>query len=67
MVRYENDCVDCEAPGYPCMGSACRLRHYPHYYCDHCGEEVDKLYWYENNQLCMFCVLDELEVVESNG
>lgn len=38
MIRYEDECVGPCPQG--CMGSSCRYRHVPHFYCDHCGADV---------------------------
>lgn len=28
MLKYENECCDCQAPGYPCLGVLCpRLKY----------------------------------------
>lgn len=64
MMKVENDCCDCEAPGYPCVGESCPLRHCKHYYCDKCGEETDELYYLEDEELCEDCVLNTLKKVE---
>lgn len=65
MIRVENDCCDCAVPAYPCLGDSCPLRHQKHYYCDSCGDEVDKLYYgISGKELCTDCALGELEVVE---
>lgn len=65
MIKYENDCVDC---GLPCRGSSCPYRHVKHYYCDKCGEDVEELYDYDNQELCEECAievfLESLEKVE---
>ena len=58
MTKIENDCCDCAAPAYPCMGSACSLRHSPHFYCDKCHDDVDELYILENGEYCENCILD---------
>ena len=55
MVEYQNDCCGCAAPGYPCRGSDCPLRHNPHYYCDDCGEEA-KLQDFDGEELCSECI-----------
>lgn len=65
-VKITNECCGCAVPGYPCEGSSCYLLHVPHYYCDECGDEVETLYHYENEQLCEYCVLKRLEVVKSD-
>lgn len=60
MQRIENDCVDC---GLPCLGSNCPKRNVVHYYCDYCGYE-EKLYHYDNDEICEECLLKQFEVVE---
>lgn len=62
--RIENDCCDCAVPAYPCLGDSCPLRHQEHYYCDNCGDEVDKLYRLDGGEYREQCVLERLEVVE---
>lgn len=66
IIKTENDCCDCAVPAYPCLGDSCPLRHQKHYYCDSCGDEVEKLYIgaESGNQLCAECALEELEAVE---
>ena len=56
MVRHENQCCDCAAPGYPCRGDACPLRHVEIYYCDHCHEELDEIYDVDGEELCEECL-----------
>lgn len=64
MVTYENECCDCAVPGYPCLGDSCPNRHVKHYYCDECGEDVEKIYRFEGEELCLDCIEKRLEVVE---
>ena len=59
---YENECVGCAVPAYPCRGEYCPLRHVPHYYCNDCGNET-KLYEFEGEQLCIKCVENRLDPV----
>lgn len=61
MVKFENDCCDC---GLPCMGSSCKCRNVPHFYCDGCKEETDELYEYESGQFCESCLLKLVPKVE---
>ena len=63
MVRFENVCVDCATPGYPCLRSLCPLTKVPHYYCDWCKEEAD-IYHYNNEQVCLDCIAKDLGKVE---
>ena len=64
MITYENECCGCAVPAYPCMGDACPNRHVPHLYCDRCKEEVDTLYEYEGEQVCVDCILKSLDKVK---
>lgn len=64
MVSYENECCDCAVPGYPCIGSSCPNRHVKHYYCDECKDDVEKLYRFDGEELCLDCIEKRLEVVE---
>jgi hypothetical protein len=62
MIKYENDCVGCP-DGMPCLGNSCPNRRVPHLYCDKCGEEAEKLYDLDGENLCEECVLDSLDTV----
>lgn len=64
MVRIENDCGGCAVSAYPCLGDSCPLRHSKHYYCDDCGDEVETLYRFEGEELCIDCIEKRLERVE---
>lgn len=64
MIEYENECIGCP-PEMGCMGDACRNRNVPHYYCDECGEE-DTLYKFNGEELCVDCLLRQLEMVEGS-
>ncbi len=56
MIRYENHCCGCAAPGYPCIGIACPLRKVKVYYCDECDEELDEIYDVDDRELCEECL-----------
>ena len=57
MVKRENHCCQCAAPGYPCLGAACSLRNVEVYYCDRCGEEFDgDIYGVDDEDLCEDCL-----------
>ena len=64
MVTYENECCDCAVPAYPCIGDSCPNRHVKHYYCDECKDDVEKLYRFDAEELCLDCIEKRLEVVE---
>ena len=61
MISIENECVDC---GLPCLYTACPYYKVIHFYCDCCDEEVEDLYWFGSKQLCVDCILKQLEKVE---
>ena len=60
MVRKENECCDCAAPGYPCMGNSCPNRNVTRCYCDKCDSEIsqDEVYCYDGMDLCEDCLKD---------
>lgn len=59
MIKHENECVGCP-PEMGCMGEWCPNRNIPHYYCDHCGEEIDRdeFYVVDGYDLCEDCLKD---------
>lgn len=63
MVRLEDECVGCP-PEKGCLGSCCPHRNIMHLYCDDCGYDVEKLYKYDDEELCEECLLKRFEVVE---
>lgn len=60
MVKYENHCCDCAAPGYPCLGSLCSRRRVEVHYCDNCGFELEKINIDEDtgDELCDECLAE---------
>lgn len=66
-MQYEDDCVGCDAPAYPCLGSDCKRRKVPHFYCDNCGDECEPeaLYVYSqyDKWLCQSCLTDQFKTV----
>lgn len=65
MIEYENECCDCAAPAYPCLGERCPRRRVPHYYCDNCECEAT-LYHFDGHEWCADCIIESLEVVEGS-
>lgn len=63
MITYEDECVGCPKE-LGCFGNACPNLNVPHYYCDRCGYEVDKLRDFNGEQLCDDCILKEFEEVK---
>lgn len=62
MIETRNDCVSC---GFPCMGpQICPNGEYKALICDYCGREVDRLRWFDDEQICEDCLLLECPVVE---
>ena len=62
-VEYSDECVGCPTE-MGCMGSACPNRNVKHYICDDCKDEVEELYEYEGEELCLDCVVKRLTKVE---
>lgn len=56
MIRYENHCCSCAVPAYPCRGADCPLRNVEVHYCDNCGDELDKIYEVDGDELCEHCL-----------
>ena len=63
MIKYENECVGCSSE-LGCMENACPNRNVPHLYCDKCGDDVERLYEYNGEELCVECLLDKFNVIE---
>lgn len=61
MVRTENECVDC---GLPCIYESCPYWAVTRLYCDECGNEEEVLYWWDDEQLCLYCIEARLERVD---
>lgn len=60
MIKYENECVGCTSLGMHCLGVGCPNRKVPHYYCDECGDDVEDLYEYDGEELCIECIKKRL-------
>lgn len=65
MQRIENECVGCTDVGLYCLGSGCPNRNVVHYYCDYCNNE-EKLYHYDNDEICEECLLKQFEVIDGS-
>lgn len=63
MITYTNECVGCP-PELRCMGTSCPNRNVKHYICDKCKCEVEELYDYEGEELCLECIEDSLIRIE---
>lgn len=61
MISIDNECVDC---GLPCLYTSCPYYKVIRFFCDECDEEVENLYYFDGEQLCVDCVLKHLEKVE---
>lgn len=64
MVKIESDCVEC---GLPCLYESCPYYQVVVYECDCCGDEVDKLYSFDGQELCINCIEQRLERIEYHG
>ena len=51
MIKYVNECVDCET----CM-PFCSLERVQRLYCDNCGHEADRLFWVDTEHWCEDCI-----------
>lgn len=60
MIRIENHCCNCAAPGYPCIGSSCPNRNVEVHYCDKCDPKCDypleEKYEVDGEELCESCL-----------
>lgn len=65
MKKTENECVGCTDVGLYCIGSSCPNKNVVRYYCDYCGRE-EKLYHYDNDEICEGCLLKQFDVVEGS-
>lgn len=64
MMVIENHCVGCPTE-MGCLGKSCPYQDVEVFYCDDCGEE-DVLYEFEDEQLCINCILNRLNKVEGS-
>ena len=58
MLKVEDRCCGCDAPGYPCIGNSCPNRRVEVCYCDHCDAEIDfdGVYSVDGEDLCEDCL-----------
>lgn len=61
MRIVENECVGCP-PELGCLGNSCPKRRVVRFCCDSCYEE-DELYYFDNKELCVSCILKRLHKV----
>lgn len=64
MKTYEDECIGCPTER-GCMGSSCQNRNVLHCYCDNCGDETT-LYYFDDEELCLNCVAERLDIVEGS-
>ena len=64
MKKIENECVGCPS-GRGCLCSSCKYLNVVRYYCDYCKEEAT-LYKYDGDEICIDCLMQNLEVVEGS-
>ena len=62
MITYEDECVGCPSE-MGCMGDSCPYKNVRHLFCDRCNEEVDTLYVYDDKELCLHCLLKQVEKI----
>jgi len=63
LITRESDCVCC---GFPCDGDKCPHRNIIIYTCDRCNMEVDELYRFNGEQVCLACIEDMTEIKNQN-
>ena len=63
MVVHENECVGCP-PEMGCLGTACPNINVKHRYCDKCGDDAEKLYVVDGDEVCDDCLHKMFEVIE---
>lgn len=61
MIEYVSDCVDC---GKPCLGEGCSHYKVTILVCDHCHDEVDRLWIVDDEQVCEHCLKNMFETIE---
>lgn len=64
MVKTESECVGCSNHGLYCLKDSCPNYEVKRYYCDECGDEVEDLYEFEGEELCIYCIEKRLKRVE---
>lgn len=64
MTFERDECCGCAVPAYPCLGSGCSQRHVKVYECDCCHDEVEGLFHFDNQELCLDCIQERLEPVK---
>lgn len=62
LIRVESDCVGCPKE-LGCLYEACPYYRVIRHYCDKCGEE-DDLYYFDDEELCPSCIIQQLKPVE---
>ena len=62
MIKTGNECVGCP-DDMGCIFEACPYYSVTRTYCDRCGEEEDLYYW-DGDELCVSCILQQLRPVE---
>ena len=59
MVKFENHCRGCATDGYHCIGSVCKYRRVPVYYCDKCGIDLLDVFESDGDELCEDCLMNK--------
>lgn len=60
IVRYENTCVGCPQGCIHCG----RDGYYPIHACDRCEAEFINLYKWDDGELCLGCIIEDLDLEE---
>lgn len=62
---YQNDCVDCPQGCIDCGRK--HALYIDSLECDYCGDDADKLYIVDGQQLCSDCALSDYEVISDDN
>ena len=62
MIVTESECCGCPRE-LGCILSACPYYKVTRFYCDNCGQEED-LWYFDDEELCVGCILKQLRPVE---
>lgn len=56
MIKMENMCCNCKTSTYPCQEELCPNLNVKIYECDCCHDEIDTLYQFDGQELCLDCI-----------
>lgn len=65
MIITESECIGCPKE-IGCIYNVCPYYRVTRLYCDSCKDEVEDLWYFDGEQLCKDCILNQLEKVEED-